>query len=127
MMNIFDQELLNQNLTENDYFKRENKRIILTPVQIIAALTIIAGIYALLFELQYYQDFNISIYWGRLSSTIIGFFVFSATFLDFGKKYAELLIHILLLSIIVSFGSIIIQIPNTLFINSQILSLLIFT
>jgi hypothetical protein len=44
----------------------------------------------------------------------------------FGKKYSVLLIHILLLSIIVSFGVMIYLIPKTLIFNSHLISLIIF-
>lgn len=127
LTDIFSLPNSNSSDTHADFFRNENKRIIIAPVQIIAALTIIAGIYALLFELQYYQQFQFNIYWGRLLATAIGFATFTATYFDFGKRHPEILVHILLLAIIFSFASIIIIIPNTLFINSQILSLIIFT
>jgi PAS domain S-box-containing protein len=109
------------------FFAEENKKLIILPIRLIAILTSIAGLIALLFEIRYYTEFSIEIYFGRLIATAIAFIVLASTYTKFGKKYPFLFLHTLLLSLIASFGSIILLIPDTILINSLILALLIFT
>ena len=97
------------------------------PLQLLAALLIVAGTFALMFEIKYYADFSLEIYFGRLIATLVGLGVLFSTYFEFGKKYPILLTHLLLLTIILSFTSIILTVPKSIFINSQLLSLLIFT
>ncbi len=80
-----------------------------------------------MFEIQYFADFSIKIYLGRLIATVIGFGVLFITNFSFGRKHPIFLVHLLLITIISSFGSIILQVPESVFINSQLLSLIIFT
>ncbi len=114
-------------MKNDQILKREIKKVIIAPLQIIAALTVIAGVFALLFEVTYFAEFSWEIYFGRLLATAVGFWVFAMTFFSKGKRHAILLVHVLLLTIIASFASIIYQIPKSLFVNSHILALLIFT
>jgi PAS domain S-box-containing protein len=109
--------------------KKENypdviKSIVLTPLRIIALITAVAGIFALVFEVRYFEEFSIKIYFGRIIATIISFTVLVATYFDFGKKNPTLLVHVLLISIVASFASIIFL---TLLVNSHLLALIIFT
>ncbi|MCF6268809.1 MAG: PAS domain-containing sensor histidine kinase [Melioribacteraceae bacterium] len=99
----------------------------IAPLQLLAGLLIIAGVFALLFEIKYFADFSLEIYLGRLVATLIGFIVLFLTYFEFGKKHPVFLIHTLLVTIILSFTSIILKVPESIFINSQLLSLLIFT
>ncbi len=99
----------------------------IAPLQLLAGLLIVAGVFALLFEIKYFADFSLDIYLGRLVATFVGFIVLLMTYFEFGKKHPVILIHTLLLTIILSFTSIILKVPESIFINSQLLSLLIFT
>lgn len=99
----------------------------IAPLQLLAALLIVAGVFALMFEIKYFADFSLGIYLGRLIATCIGFIVLFLTHFEIGKNHPILLIHTLLLTIIISFTSIILKVPESIFINSQLLSLLIFT
>ena len=108
-------------------FKSENKTLMIAPVQIIASLIIIVGIFALIFEVKFFTDFTFSIYFGRVLATIIGFIVLALTYFDVGKRHPIFLIHLLLLTIIASFASIILLVPKSIFVNSQLLALIIFT
>lgn len=99
----------------------------MTPLQLLSSLLIVAGVFALMFEVKYFADFSIKIYLGRLIATLIGFLVLLSTNFRLGKEHPIILIHILLITIITSFVSIILLIPESIFINSQLLSLIVFT
>lgn len=113
--------------TQSKYFDQENKRLIILPLQIIAALVVIVGSFALMFEVTYFAKFSFGIYFGRLIATFIGFVILVMSNFKLGRKNPTLLIHILLLTIIASFASIIILIPASIYINSHLLALVIFT
>lgn len=108
-------------------FEIENKRLILLPLQIIASILVIAGSFALMFEVSYFAEFSLDIYFGRVIATIIGFVVLLLTNFSFGQRNLTALIHVSLITIIGSFGSIIIRIPDSLYFNSHLLALVIFT
>ena len=116
-----------ENIQQENFIKDENKRLIILPIRLIAIITAVAGLLALLFEVKYYAGFSIQIYFGRVIATFIAFTVLALTYFNFGKKYPFHILHILLLSLIASFGSIILLIPDSILINSLILALLIFT
>ncbi|MFH1196859.1 MAG: response regulator [bacterium] len=105
----------------------EKSNLVIIPLRIIAFLTLVAGIFALVYEVQYFQDFSVQIYFGRLIATVIGFAVLFLSYTNPGRMKTIFLVHLLLLSIIGSFVSIIYFIPSTLFFNSHILALVIFT
>ncbi|PJA95805.1 MAG: hypothetical protein CO129_09565 [Ignavibacteriales bacterium CG_4_9_14_3_um_filter_34_10] len=113
--------------SKKHFIIEENKKIILVPLQIIAGLVVVAGSMALMFEVNYFAKFSFGIYFGRLFATAIGFFLLVLTHYDIGKEHPIPLVHILLLTIIASFASIIYQLPQTLYINSHLLALVIFT
>lgn len=115
-------------LKRYDYFKNESKKALIAPFQALAKFTSAAGAVALIFEVRFFSQVNIQIYiyLSRLSAICIAFILLLISNTKFGKKYPELLIHTLLLSIISSFGVMIILIPKTLVLNSHIISLIIF-
>lgn len=106
---------------------KNKKNLVINPLRHIALFTIVAGIYALIFEVKYFSDFSINVYFGRLLATLLGFIILLLTYTKFGRKHAIGLIHVLLISIILSFASIIYMLPKTLFVNSHLLALTIFT
>ncbi len=110
-----------------EFFKDQSKRALISPFQALARFTVVAGIVALIFEVRYFSDHIVQIYISRISAIAIAFLLLVISNTKFGKKNPVLLVHILLLSIIISFGIMIYLIPKTLIFNSHIISLIIFT
>lgn len=110
-----------------EFFKDESKRALISPFQALAKFIVLAGIVALILEVRYFSDHSIQIYISRISAIAIAFLLLIISNTKFGKKHPVFLVHILLLSIIVSFGVMIYLIPKTLIFNSHIISLIIFT
>lgn len=96
-------------------------------LRITSAICLIAGNWSLLFEIYYFRVWAIETYFARVLFTLIALAVFSISYRHINIKKINLLIHILVISLISSFAFTIYKIPTSLFINSQILSLLIFT
>jgi signal transduction histidine kinase len=99
----------------------------LNSLRILSAIGIIVGCWSLLFEIYFFKGFILEIYFARLIFTIIALFIFGISFRPISNKFSIVLTHIFLISLISSFIITIYKIPRTVFINSQILSLLIFT
>jgi len=114
-------------LSAKTAYHEVKNELFITPLQLLASLLIVAGAFALMFEVKYFVDFSINIYFGRLIATLIGFLVLVLTNFKIGREHPIVLIHILLITIITSFVSIILLIPESIFINSQLLSLIVFT
>jgi len=110
-----------------EYFKDESKRALLAPFQALAKFTAVSGIIAMVLEVRYFSVHSVEIYLSRLSAILIAFLLLVISNYKFGKKHPVMLVHILLLSIICSFGVMIFLIPKTLIFNSHIISLIIFT
>lgn len=115
------------NRIENERIKEENKKDLLNPLKIISVLTIISGLFALIFEVKYFINVSIYIYAFRFFVIAVAFWILVLSGFEVGKKYPDLLAHSLLFSILLSFGAVIIIIPSTLIVNSQISALIIFT
>lgn len=113
--------------SHSNYFESESKKVMILPLQIISALVIVAGVFALIYEINYFREFSLGVYFGRLVATVVGFIILIMGYTKAGRKNPILLIHILLITIIASFVSVIYQIPQTLYINSHLLALVIFT
>ncbi|MFC2133454.1 response regulator [Bacteroidota bacterium] len=88
---------------------------------------LIAGLLALIFEVLFLSDYPHEIYVSRLAATLFAFIVYFATYFRVGKNHPIILTHILLLLIITSFAVLIYFIPETLTVNSHIISLILFT
>ena len=99
----------------------------LNSLRILSAIGIIVGCWSLLFEIYFFQEFILTIYFARIIFTIIALSIFGITFRPISQKISVVLTHIFLITLISSFIITIYKIPRTVFINSQILSLLIFT
>jgi PAS domain S-box-containing protein len=113
--------------THYNFFEQENRRAMVLPLQIISALVIVAGTFALIFEINYFEEFSLGVYFGRLVATLIGFIILILGYMRVGRERPILLIHILLITIIASFASVIYNIPDSLYVNSHLLALVIFT
>lgn len=96
-------------------------------LRIVSAIGIIAGSWSLIFELYFFHRFALDIYFARLIFTLVAFSTFILSFRSIGGKLTNVLTHVFIISMISSFAFTIYKIPNTVFINSQILALLIFT
>ncbi|MEW6702572.1 MAG: ATP-binding protein [Bacteroidota bacterium] len=110
-----------------EYFKDESKRGLVAPFQALAKFTAVSGLFALVLEVRYFTEHSVQIYISRLTAILIAFLLLVLSNSKFGKRHPAILIHILLLSIISSFGVMIFLIPKTLIFNSHIISLIIFT
>ncbi len=110
-------KIINYNEIENN----------LNPLRILAAISIMAGTWSMLFEIYFFQAFQVELYLARISFTFLSTLIFALSYRELSKKLLNILIHILILGLIFSFIFTITMIPSTIYINSQILSLLIFT
>src|SRR5690606_13942090 len=110
-----------------DRIKEETGKYLVTPLKVIALMVAISGIFAMIFEVRHYSEFTVEIYLVRLIATLIAFLIL--VFLNSEKaiKYTIPFVHILLLTIIGSTGIMILLIPTSLIVNSQIVGLMIFT
>lgn len=99
----------------------------LKSLRILSAIGIIVGSWSLIFEIYFFHRFSLEIYLARLLFTLIALGVFILSYRDVSKRTANVLIHVFIISLISSFVITIYQLPKTIYINSQILSLLIFT
>ncbi len=115
-----------QNIKQ-EYILLENRKALNNPVRIIALLTVISGLFALIFEVDYYKNVSMYVYAFRFFAVVIAFWVLIISNFRIGKKIPHILAHTLLLSIIISFSAVIIYLPKTLIINSQITALIIFS
>lgn len=118
-----------KNISEKSYqqVKEQSRELLLPPLKIMALLIAILGLFAMIFEVRYFSQFSVEVYLTRLSATLLSFLIFVALYTNFGKKIPVLLVHILLITIIVSTGYMIYLLPTTLIIYSQIVGLMIFT
>lgn len=112
---------------KQDYLKEESKKLLLAPFRALAKFTATAGIFALVFEVRYLAHFAVQIYVSRLSAILIAFLLLLLSHTKWGKHHPVILVHLLLIAIIASFGIIIFLIPATFIVNSHLLSLVIFT
>lgn len=103
------------------------KSYLILPLRILAYLTIISGLLALIFEVSYFQDNSLEVFWARYIAIAVAFWVLIFSYSDNAIKYANILIHTLLISIILSFAIMILILPSTVLVNSSIAALTIFT
>ena len=101
--------------------------LLLVPLRIMALLVAVSGLFAMVFEIKYFPLQSVEIYLIRLSSTIIAFVVLAMLTAGISVKRSRALVHLLLLTIIVTSGSMIYILPKSLFVNSSITGLIIFT
>ncbi len=107
--------------------KRKTEDFLITPIKVMSLLIAISGLFAMMFEVRYFRQFSFEVYFTRLFATIIAFVVLTISNSEFGKKRPVLLVHVLLITIIISSAYMIYLIPSTLVTNSQIVGLMIFT
>ncbi|NUN10886.1 MAG: response regulator [Ignavibacteriaceae bacterium] len=109
------------------YIERESAERLILPLRVITLMIAISGLFAMIFEVRHFQQFALEVYLTRLSATLISFIILVVLFIKQEIKYPALLVHILLLTIIISSSIMILLMPSTLVVNSQIIGLMIFT
>ncbi len=110
-----------------DRIKEESGKYLVTPLKVIALMVAISGIFAMIFEVRHHAQFAFEIYFVRLIATLIAFTILIFLNSKNATRYSIPLVHILLLSIIGSSALMILLMPNSLIVNSQIVGLMIFT
>ncbi|NWG29653.1 MAG: response regulator [Ignavibacteriaceae bacterium] len=101
--------------------------LLIVPLRIMALLAAVFGLFAMIFEIKYFPLQSVEIYLIRLISTIISFVILAMLTSGISIKRSRLLVHLLLLTIIVTSGLMIYILPTSLFVNSSITGLIIFT
>ncbi|HOI29930.1 MAG TPA: PAS domain-containing sensor histidine kinase [Melioribacteraceae bacterium] len=117
----------NHNTIEAGHINEANRKHLINSLRIISVLTIISGLFALIFEVKYFETVSIYVYACRFYVIAIAFWILILSNFEFGFRHPGLMIHTLLLSILISFGIVIVILPNTLVVNSQIAALIVFT
>jgi PAS domain S-box-containing protein len=110
-----------------DRIKEETGKYLVTPLKVIALMVAISGIFAMIFEVRHHADLANEIYFVRLIATLIAFTILVFLNSKNAMRYSIPLVHILLLTIIGSSALMILLMPNSLIVNSQIVGLMIFT
>jgi PAS domain S-box-containing protein len=109
-----------------EFIERQDKLSLISTTKIIAVITIISGLFALVFEVGYYKNVAMYVYIARFMAIAAAFWVTIFSFFDIGKKHPHILIHSLLVTIIISFASVAVFLPENLIVHSQITALIIF-
>ena len=125
LSNIFKNNF-NFSKSHYDFLISTSNNILVTPLKVMSLLIAISGLFAMYFEVKYFNSVKVEVYFTRLTATLIAFAVLVMSTHKFGTKHPVILIHSLLLSIIVSSGIMIYIMPTTLVVNSQIVGLMIF-
>ena len=103
------------------------ERLLYVPLRIMAVLVALFGSFAMIFEVKYFPGHSMDIYFIRLTSTLVAFIILATSSHGTSVKRSVLLIHILLLTIIISSGLMVYIIPSTILVNSSIIGLMIFS
>lgn len=109
------------------HIRQEADKLLITPLKVIALLVTISGLFAMIFEVRYHSDYSLHIYSARLFATLISFSILAMLYIKERPPNPVVLVHVLLLSIILSSAYMIYLLPNTLVFNAQIMGLMIFT
>lgn len=109
-----------------EFFKEESKKALIEPFQLLAKFVVVASIVALFFEYRFFHNINFLALVSRISSIFISIILLFISYTKLGKKHTVILVHVLLFSIVASFGIMIYLFPKTIVFNSQIISLIIF-
>jgi len=110
-----------------NHIKEETGKYLVTPLKVIALMVAISGLFAMVFEVRHHAEFSYQIYFVRLIATLIAFVILIFLNSKNATRYSIPLVHVLLLTIISSSAYMILLIPNSLIVNSQIVGLMIFT
>lgn len=98
----------------------------LTVLQLIAVLTAISGVLALIFEVRNLVIHSFEVYISRLSLTVFAFIILVLSNTSTGKSKTNLLIHFLLFTVIASSFFVVTKITNLFAVNSNVLAFYVF-
>ncbi len=107
--------------------KEQFESLLVAPLKILSLLIALFGLLAMIFEVKHFPLHSLEIYFIRLTSTLIAFFVLVVLNTNLSVKKSVALVHLLLLTIIISSGLMIYLIPTTLLVNSSIVGLVVFS
>jgi len=102
------------------------ERLLYVPLRIMSVLVAMFGSFAMILEIKYFPAHSLDIYFIRLTSTLIAFVILATSSQGTSVKRSIFLMHVLLLTIIISSGLMIYLIPTTILVNSSIVGLMIF-
>jgi len=117
----------NEDNNFNDEKSRNVEFSILLPLKVVATLTALAGVLALIFEVKSVIGHSFEIYLSRLFVTIASFIVLVVAQTKIGKNHSVTLVHAFLLSVVLSFGFTVYRLPSQFFISALLVMFLIFT
>ena len=112
---------------EYQNFLEQTKELLATPLKVMALLIAISGLFAMVFEVRYFTQYSVNVYFTRLLATLISFTVLVLMNRKIGRERPIVFVHLLLMTIIISSAYMIYLMPKTLIVNSQIVGLMIFT
>ena len=92
-----------------------------------ALLVVVFGSFAMIYEVKYFPEQALNIYFIRLDATFIAFLILFTSSKAKSVRLSKVLIHVLLLTIIISSALVVYLIPSTILINSSIIGLMIFS
>ncbi|MDD3557184.1 MAG: response regulator [Melioribacteraceae bacterium] len=101
-------------------------KINLTVLQLIAVLTAISGVLALIFEVRNLVIHSFEVYISRLSLTVFAFIILVLSNTNTGKSKTNLLLHFLLFTVIASSFFVVTKITNLFAVNSNVLAFYVF-
>ncbi|MBX2974905.1 MAG: hypothetical protein KF721_02140 [Ignavibacteriaceae bacterium] len=110
-----------------EFIKKQTEEYLIIPLKVITLLIAISGLFAMVFEVRYFSEYQFQVYITRFLATLVAFVILVILYTKHALKNPVLLVHILLLTIIVSSGYMIFLMPSTLIVNTQIVGLMIFT
>ena len=84
--------------------KKQLENLLFVPLRIMSLLVALFGLFAMVFEVKYFPEHSLEIYFIRLISTLIAFIILTTLSGKISLKRSILLLHILLLTIIISSG-----------------------
>jgi PAS domain S-box-containing protein len=108
-------------------FLEQTKELLVTPLKVMALLIAVSGLFAMVFEVRYFTQYSVNVYFTRLLATLISFGVLVLMNTKIGRERPIVFVHLLLMTIIISSGYMIYLMPKTLIVNAQIVGLMIFT
>jgi signal transduction histidine kinase/FixJ family two-component response regulator len=110
-----------------DQMVKESNKLVRNPLKVMAYIATIFGVLVLMFEIRNFDQSSFEIYIIRVSASIISLFVLIMVISNIAVKHLIALVHVLLLTIIISSALMIFVFPKNLLVNSQIVGLIIFT
>ncbi len=109
------------------FFDINNSNGLLFPLRITSLFILLLGIITLLFEVRKYENLSEMFYIFRSSAMFISFTVFTLSFYTKSKKLHSFSLHLLFVTLFISFGLLISYFPETFLVSILSLALVMFT